>query len=331
MTTWSLTQKMFLLSGIIGSTIRPKTHFIQVAMFTLFSVYACIIPFIFPNVYATDNRFILACYIITVYLVYISCVKYFKLKNDKILYVNLENECTSSQILWLKITIILFIICGIYCQLGIPLGLVGSSSSEYLVLATVLLGFYWLQFYIVCCSIFIYINTYCFGQYSVIKNWLKGLKRGTHPKDLDSMYQMYSHFYNTGKYFRKLWINIILITFCIITFRIPISFILLVYSKFYFESVLLVFNVYAWFTLLIPICNLNEINSMIKFYFYKHPHIIESTENIEKFIKFSELKPLGLIFYGFTLKFNHLLTIVIVVLNVIVPVFLSFLIGSVQK
>ena len=329
--TTSISEKLFLLTGITGSVVNSKTQFIKNAGFTLFSFYACIVPFIVPNVYQTDNRYILALYILTVYCVYISCVKYFKQKNDKILYISLDHECEYHQQMWMKLTTALFIVCGVYCQLGLPLGLVGIGVHGHVVWLSALLGFYWLQFYLVCCAVFVYINMYCFGQYTVIKNWLKGLKRATHPRDMESIYQMYAHFYKSGKIFRKLWINIVLITFCMITFRIPMSFILLVYSKFYFESVLLVFNIYSWMTLLIPICNLNEINSIVKTYFYKHHGIIDKHEDIERFIKYTELRPLGLTVYGFTLNFTHMLTIVMLVTNVIVPVFLSFIIGAYQK
>jgi hypothetical protein len=327
----SISERLFLLTGITGSTTNSKSQFIKNAGFTLFSFYASIIPFIAPNVYQTDNRYILTLYILTVYSVYISCVKYFKQKNDKILYVNFEHECTHGQQLWIKLTVAMFTLSGLYCQLGIPLGLVGINVSGNLLIFSALLGTYWLQFYLVCCAVFIYINVYCFGQYTIIKKWLKGLKHGTHVRDLDSLYQMYNHYYKSSKLFRKLWINIVLITFCMITFRIPMSFILLVYSKFYFEAVLLVFNLYAWVSLLVPVCSLNEINSVIKTYFYKHPGIIDKTEEIEKFIKYSELRPLGITVYGFTPNFTHMLTVVILVTNVIVPVFLSFIIASFQK
>ena len=40
----------------------------------------------------------------------------------------------------------------------------------------------------------------------------------------------------------------------------------MVYKKFYFECVLLLFYIYSWFQLLIPICELNQLNETFKTY-----------------------------------------------------------------
>ncbi len=317
-------ESLFLYTGLTGSTINPILQKILNTWYTILSLSACIIPFLFKNFYPTDNNYILLFNIVVVYIVYISCVNYFKLKDDNLSYSNFEKECTENQKKSLRLITMSFIIIALYCQICIPISLkVSNDTTTIQILASILIGHYWLFFYMICCSIFLYINVYCMGQTTVIRNWMKGLKRRTQPTDIDSIYQMYNHFYKTTKRFNQNWINVVLITFCMLSFRIPISFVLVVYKKFTFEIILLIFYIYAWFQLLIPICELNKLNDFFKTYFYKHDII--DNKFIEPLLKYNEIRTLGISFYGFMPSYKHIMSVVIIVSNVIIPTFISFI------
>ena len=325
---------LFQYTGLTGSTKNPTYQIIINSLYTFLTFYAICIPFIVPNLYGIDSKIILAFYILIVYFVYITTVQYFKTTKDNVICLSFENDCTSSQLCKLKFAIGFFITMGFYCLIGIPINfyfyIIKQNPDEIKnIIYAIWLGIFWLCFYFVCCSFFSYIIMFCMGQTTVIKKWLKGLKKKTIAYDIDSIYQMYKHFYKTSKLFNKIWINTILLMFVVISFRIPISFVLVSYANFYFEIVLLLFNIYAWFQLLIPICELNQQNECFQTYFYKHPNIIQNRQLIDEIVQYNSIRMLGLNIYGFIPKFSHLLSVVIILLNVVIPVFASFLISKI--
>ena len=327
-----LIYNLFRYTGMIGSTINHTFQLILNIIFTILSFIAMVVPFFIKNFYFTDNRFILCGYIVIIYLNYLSCIKYFKQKEDKLLYSNLEFDLNSSQKFMIKLTCCLFIIIGLYIQIGIPVSLIIYSELTLIEKClTSIVGFYWLCFYIVCATFFLYINMYCMGQTTVIKNWLKGLKRGTYPTDIDSIYQMYRHHYHMSKSFKTTWNSVLLTTFFIISFRLPFSFILVIYANFYFEIPFLLFFIFCWFQLIIPICQLNQQNEYFKIYFIKHKNIIVDKKQIDELIEYNSIRMLGISFYGFTLKFSHVLSVVVLLINFVLPIFLSFVVMSLTK
>lgn len=322
---------LFLYTGILGSTICPEFQLGMNILYTCLSLCAVVVPFLFDKFYFTDNRYILCAYITTAYCVYASCVHYFRKKMDKLLFSNFEQECTPSQLSQIKITIGLFLTVGIYCLIGIPVSLYFTQgvSTVQVGLAS-LVGCYWLFFYTVCCTFYTYILMFCLGQTSILKNWLKGLKRGKYPTDKDSIYQLYNHNYKVSKAFRGLWERTMIITMSMIGFRIPFSFILLTYANVYWEAPLLLFYIIMFLQLSIAICGLNAVNDYFQIYFKKHPDIIQNKQDVDELIEYNKIRTLGISIYGFHPSFKHLLGMVLLVVNVAMPVGLSFLISSLK-
>jgi len=326
----TIIHNLFLYTGITGSTTYPEFQLGINVLYTILSLCALIIPFCFSNFYFTDNRYILCGYISIVYSVYLSCVKYFKMKLDKFSFSTFEQECTESQTRMLHINVFLFLLSGVYCLLGIPISLYLTGVNTLQLCLSILIGCFWFCFYAVCCSFHTYLIMFCYGQTTVIKKWLKGLKRGTFPTEWDSILQMYSHYYKTSKLFQQLWNNVLLITFCSLSFRIPFGFILIVYANVYWEIPLFLFYLYAILQLSVSVCTLNAQNEYFQTYFIKHPHIIQDKEKVEMLLEYNKIRTLGIRVYGFQPLFKHLLGVGLLIVNVAIPIGLSFLISSLK-
>jgi hypothetical protein len=322
---------LFLYTGILGSTIQPTFQLILNILYTILTFCALVIPFCFSAFYFTDNRYILCMYILVVYSVYFSSIQYFKRKQDKLLFSNFEQECTSSQITMLKVNYFLFHLVGTYCLFGIPVSLymANSISSIQLSLACIV-GLFWFSFYSICCAFYTYVLMFCYGQTSIIKNWLKGLKRGTYPTDIESILQLYQHNYKISKSFRGLWQTTLLIIFSLLGFRIPFGFILVVYGNVYWEIPLLLFYIYAFLQLSVGVCQLNAQNEYFQIYFIKHPHIIQKRDQVDTLIEYNKIRTLGISVYGFHPTFKHLIGLVLLIVNIAIPIGLSFLISNLK-
>ena len=316
-----ITEEITYSSELINKYYQPIINY----SFLLLSLYAGIIPFFFTQFYFNDNKLVLLTYNITVLSIYFSCVKYFKHKSNIELEVNFENECNDSQKCRLRTTFCVFCITALYLAVCIPTPLILNSDNTFLKFSAVVIGIYWAAFTMVCCAFFLYINTYCMGMTNIIKVWLKGMKRLDYPTDTYLIFQVYKKFYKMSKGFRTRWNNILCITFMMITFRIPFSFILVFYNSFYWEIPLLVYHIYNWFHLILPMCEVNYQNEEISNYFYKHPHIVKDKADIEDIVKYNSINPLGINIYGLIPRYTHLVSIVFVVGNLLLPVVLMFI------
>ena len=121
-----------------------------------------------------------------------------------------------------------------------------------------------------------------------------------------------------------------IITMSMIGFRIPFSFILLTYANVYWEAPLLLFYIIMFLQMSIAICGLNAVNDYFQIYFKKHPDIIQNKQDVEELIEYNKIRTLGISIYGFHPSFKHLLGMVLLVVNVAMPVGLSFLISSLK-
>lgn len=329
---------LFLKFGLISpkaesSELENRYYqpFVNILFFIL-SVYTAIVPFFFKTFYFNDNKIILCAYIIIVYSVYANCVSYFQQQN-KIEYLDFETEASKEQLCKLRTNYFVFCAMAFYLTVGVPTSTILSTEniSSFQLISSIVAGIYWGMFTMVCSCFYLYINIYCMGMTVIIKHWLKSLKRLEVNSELYLIYQVYNKYYKLGKGFRKRWNNILCITFMIITFRIPFSFILVFYNEIYWEIPLLVFHIYNWIFLVIPICELNEQNDTFVKYFYKHPHILLNKEDINEIINYNHIKPLGINIFGFMPKYSHLLSIVFIFSNVLVPLFIGFLTDTLKK
>ncbi len=319
-----ITEEITYSSELKNKYYQPIVNY----SFLLLSLYSGIVPFFFKEFYFNDNKFMLLTYNVVVLSVYFNCVNYFKNKSNIELEVNFENECSESQKCRLRTTFGIFCIMAIYLTVGIPLSTnlaISTEGSVFLKISSVIVGLYWGAFTMICSAYYLYINAYCMGMTSIIKVWLKGMKRLDYPTDTYLIFQVYKKFYKMCKGFRKRWNNILCLTIMIITFRLPFSFILVFYNTLYWEAPLLLFHVYNWIYLVIPMCEVNEQNNEISRYFYKHRHIVKDKDDIEEIIKYNSINPLGINIYGLIPKYTHLVSIIFVFVNVLIPAFIAFL------
>jgi len=317
---------LFRYTGITGSTVNSNMQMALNILYTLLSAFTIVVMFIYPQMFQNDQLVILSIYIAIVWCVYMSCVRYFIQKRDIILLAHYEAELSTEHLATIKHITIAFLLIGAYCLVGIPC--TNRNEDLPVVICSVIAGIFFMQFYGICCGFYVYMITFAMGQTDTIRSWLKGLKKRTVSNELGGIYDQYRILYKSSKQFRKLWVNVLLTTFCLLTFRIPISFVLLVYNKFYFEGVMLLFFLLAWINLVLPICELNEQNEFFRNYFIKHPFIIDNKTEINDLVEYNTVRPLGISIYGFTPMYKHLVSVLLIMCNVALPLFFSGLLMS---
>lgn len=82
--------------------------------------------------------------------------------------------------------------------------------------------------------------------------------------------------------------------------------------------------------LAIAVCELNEKNAYFQVYFKKHPTILQHKEEVDKLIEYNTIRTLGISVYGFHPTFKHLLGLIIIIVNIAMPVGLSFLLSNLK-
>ena len=92
----------------------------------------------------------------------------------------------------------------------------------------------------------------------------------------------------------------------------------------------ILFYIIMFLQLSIAICGLNAVNDYFQIYFKKHPDIIQNKQDVEELIEYNKIRTLGISIYGFHPSFKHLLGMVLLVVNVAMPVGLSFLISNLK-
>jgi hypothetical protein len=323
---------LFQLTGVIPVDSLPLLQPFLNILYTLLSISTIIINFKFPTIYKVDNMFILSTYICIVWYVYISCVIWFRAKKERSeALLTYENELSSQHITRLKYIMALFGLIGLYCLISIPITshIYNPGMPIYFTACTFLSSIFWCYFYAVCCGFYSYIVCFAMGQTSSIRAWCKGLKKGTQQRTLQSILEQYTIYYKHSKQFRKLWTNVLVLTFCLLTFRIPISFILLVYNEAYYELVLLIFYIYAWVQLVLPICECNEQHGFFLTYFHKHTFILEK-DDVEDILQYASMRMLGIQLYGFIPLYKHLFSVIMVLCNIALPIIVGMLLRNLK-
>lgn len=148
-----------------------------------------------------------------------------------------------------------------------------------------------------------------------INDWLKHLKR-TRPQIAD-FYASYKVHHKAIKMFGRNWNFIVMMGFIILTYHIPIDVFNVLLNHYYTDIAGIVVKVLglSWYTY--NICKLNDMDSKIVPYLYKHSlYTTEEMAAIEKYTLYHEL---GLNFYGIKISGPLIVKLALLTINLIVP------------
>ena len=148
-----------------------------------------------------------------------------------------------------------------------------------------------------------------------INDWLKRLKHTRPP--INEFYASYKVHHKAIKMFGRNWNFIVLMGFIILTYHIPIDVFNVLLNHYYTDIAGIVVKVLglSWYTY--NICKLNDMDSKIVPYLYKHSlYTTEEMAAIEKYTLYHEL---GLNFYGIKISGPLIVKLALLTINLIVP------------
>ena len=159
-----------------------------------------------------------------------------------------------------------------------------------------------------------------------INDWLKTLKR-TRP-ELTEFYASYKLHHKAIKVFGRSWNFIIVMGFIILTYHIPIDLFNVLLNHRYTDIAGVVVKTLGlgWYTY--KICRLNDIDSKVVPYLYKHSlYSAEEMTAIEKYAIYHEL---GLNFYGIKISGSLIIKAGLLIINLIIPTIYAIMTNTVR-
>jgi len=193
--------------------------------------------------------------------------------------------------------------------------IIHQDTSILIQLLNIYMGIAWFIYFSTSSLLYYFISIKLAQRAQSINDWLKHLKR-TRPS-IDEFYASYKIHHKMIKVFGRNWNFIITMGFIILTYHIPIDILNIAINHRYTDiaGVLVKTLGLSWYTY--KICRLNDLDSKVIPYLYKHN--LYSTEEmliIEKYIFYHEL---GLNFYGIKISGPLILKSGLLIINLIIP------------
>lgn len=196
-----------------------------------------------------------------------------------------------------------------------------SQNNVLIQVGNTLMSTAWFFFFTTAAVLYYFICVKLSQRADNIRMWLKTIKNKK--PDLDTFYLEYNFHYKRIRIFGSYWNLLIFVGFLLLTIHIPIDLISILVNKYYYDTFGLVVKLSSLLWYLWRICELNEYESYIVSFLYKHR--IYSTEQIEELEKYFNYRPLGLDFYGIKINKAFIIKIVLLVLNLVVPTLYALL------
>jgi hypothetical protein len=189
------------------------------------------------------------------------------------------------------------------------------DTSVFVQLVNALMGTAWYLFFSTMGSLYYAICFTMNQRAEAIRIWLKDVKdKGP---SLPVFYLQYNARYKAIRQFSKNWNILVFLGFLLLSFHIPIDLFSVLYSKNYYDSFGVVVKSFSLFWYIYCICELNDYESVVIAYLYKH-RLFPASE-LEEIEKYSSFRPLGLNFYGIKVNHSTMTKVVILTLNFLVP------------
>jgi hypothetical protein len=200
-----------------------------------------------------------------------------------------------------------------------------SAPSVLVQLGNTLMSTAWYLFFSTIAVMYYFICVKLSQRGDNIRLWLKTVK--DKKPSLEDFYLEYNFHYKRIRIFGNYWNFLIFLGVLLLSIHIPIDLVSILYNKYYYDAFGLVIKLVSLLWYLWRICELNEYETYIVAFMYKHR--LYSMEEIEDLEKYFSYRPLGLDFYGIKINKSLIIKAVLVVLNLVVPTLYALLSSSI--
>jgi len=172
----------------------------------------------------------------------------------------------------------------------------------------------WYIYFSTCSLLYYFICIKLSQRTESINKWLKVLKN-TRPT-IEEFYNTYKQHHKAIKTFGRNWNFLVFMGFIILTYHIPIDLINVIVNHKLMDIAGIVVKSLglAWYTY--KICELNDMDTKVISYLYKHDLYYTEIAKIEKYAWHHEL---GLNFYGIKINGPLILKIGLLLINLVIP------------
>ena len=192
---------------------------------------------------------------------------------------------------------------------------VHNENSIKMQLLNTLMSISWYLFFSVMATIYYFICIKLLQRAHNIRLFIKDLKKSR--PHIEDFYHKYNSHHKQIKTFAKYWNFLIFFGFLLLTFHVPIDLMSIIYNHVYLDIPGFIIKLFAlgWYTYCI--CHLNNYETKIIPYLYKHQ--IYDVDKIEEIKKYIEYRKIGLDFYGIKMNGNLIIKLGLILINLIIP------------
>jgi len=182
----------------------------------------------------------------------------------------------------------------------------------------------WYIYFSTCSLLYYFICIKLSQRTKSINDWLKSLKRMR--PSIEEFYRVYKQHHKAIKTFGRNWNFLVFMGFIILTYHIPIDLINVIFNNKLMDIAGIVVKSLglAWYTY--KICELNDMDTKIISYLYKHDLYYTEIAKIEKYAFHHEL---GLSFYGIKINGPLILKVGLLLINLVIPTIYALLTSKV--
>lgn len=179
----------------------------------------------------------------------------------------------------------------------------------------------WYLFFSTIAASYYFITVKLAQRAQSISAWITSLK--ANPVSLEQFYIDYNYHYTQTRMLSGYWNFLIFLGILLLGSHIPIDLVSVLYKKYYYDIFGLVVKAISLFWYILCICNLNDYESFLIAYLYKHR--LYSYADLADIEKYALYRPLGLDFYGIKINKPFVFKVLLLVFNLIVPTLYALL------
>jgi hypothetical protein len=225
-----------------------------------------------------------------------------------------------------RVSIIFYVLYMIYWFYFAVIQFMTHNSPKILIqLGNTLMSAAWYLFFSTISVMYYFICVKLSQRGDNIRLWLKSIKDKT--PTLENFYLEYNYHYKRIRVFGYYWNFLIFLGVLLLSIHVPIDLVSILYNKYYYDTFGLVIKLISLLWYLWRICDLNEYETFIVSFMYKHR--LYSMEEIADLEKYFSYRPLGLDFYGIKINKSLIIKVVLLLLNLVVPTLYALLSSSI--
>jgi len=191
---------------------------------------------------------------------------------------------------------------------------INNQGNFLMQLGNIYMSISWYVYFSTCAFLYYFICIQLSQRTQSINDWLKSLKMNRPP--LEEFYNSYKQHHKSIKTFGRNWNFLVFMGFIILSYHIPIDLISVIVNRKYIDIAGIVIKSLGlgWYTY--KICELNDMDTKVISYLYKHQLYSTDMETIEKYAQYHEL---GLKFYGIKINGPLILKFGLLIVNLVIP------------